>query len=584
MSADSGSCSAILTDPSLADVLVAVQNAPMPARRRQEMASALRTVSRVLDKPLERIPASPQVLAKLLGQVAPCGMSQTRRNNVRSLIRAAVALVRPVSPGRLRSPLSPAWKALRDQLRSASLRLSLSRLLHFCSSGDIDPDKLCIEVFEAFHQFLSDSLTTDSEKIYVRTMKAWRAAQGEVPDWPQLAVEVPDRRKNWTLPWKSFAPSFSQDFGVWRDRLAGLDILDEGPSRPLRRRSVEHREWQVRAFASALVRRGRDPATIRSLGDLVELETFREGMRYLLERTGNKPTSGTGGVAAGLMAIARHHVRLEPAKLDSLARVARRVSPGRRGLTPKNRARLRQFDDVDNARALVDLPPLLIRLAARNPDRRRGAVQAQLAAAIEIELMAPMRIGNLANLDLEIHLVKPGRGPAVHIVVEDEEVKNREFLDFPLPAESVQLLEAYQHQFRPVLATPSSTALFPGRGGKPKNQQGFGRQISQTIWQYTGLRVHPHLIRHTVAKIYLDANPGAYGVVQRVLGHKTPDTTMLNYTGAEIAAAIRHFDETILRLRHHDPASPPKPRAPMQADRRLARSRPRSLERSPSPR
>src|SRR4051812_16832926 len=104
-------------DTSLADVLAAVQFATLPARRRQEMMSALRTIGRVLDRPLERIPAHPRLMANRLDEVAPraFGISPGRWNNVRSLARAALALVQPMGPGRHRNALSSAWRQLADQ-------------------------------------------------------------------------------------------------------------------------------------------------------------------------------------------------------------------------------------------------------------------------------------------------------------------------------------------------------------------------------------------------------------------------------------------------------------------------------------
>jgi integrase len=61
--------------------------------------------------------------------------------------------------------------------------------------------------------------------------------------------------------------------------------------------------------------------------------------------------------------------------------------------------------------------------------------------------------------------------------------------------------------------------------------------------------MHPHLFRHVAAKLFLDAQPGAYEVVRRVLGHRSIETTTGFYTGLETAASVRHFDRTILRLR-----------------------------------
>src|SRR6516162_11541149 len=86
---------------TLADVLTAVQAADLPNRLRQEMASALRTVGRALDRPLERILADPRHLSPRLRAVAPVaiGMSARSWTNVRSRVRKALGLVRPMTPG-----------------------------------------------------------------------------------------------------------------------------------------------------------------------------------------------------------------------------------------------------------------------------------------------------------------------------------------------------------------------------------------------------------------------------------------------------------------------------------------------------
>ena len=75
--------------PTLAEVLVAVATAPgLTKVERQDMASALRTAARALDRQLEQIPADPQLLARRLAEVSPVarGISKGRWANVRSLI------------------------------------------------------------------------------------------------------------------------------------------------------------------------------------------------------------------------------------------------------------------------------------------------------------------------------------------------------------------------------------------------------------------------------------------------------------------------------------------------------------------
>ena len=342
----------------------------------------------------------------------------------------------------------------------------------------IDPEAVTQETFDEFRIHLDDTLLKSPDAVFAEIARGWRAAQAAVESWPRLAVPIPDRRKVWTLPWTTFPNSLLKDFRDWSNRLAGRDLLEEVPFRPVCPATLLHRERQIRAFASALVLRGRDPTTITSLRDLVEITAFKEGLRFYLERSGGKPTSAIADLAGSLKAIARHHLRADQGHLDSMAAMIRRLDTGRRGLTELNRARLRPLDDRANVLALLQLPAKLMTIASRKRQPRLGAILAQIAVATEILLMAPIRIGNLVNLDLERNLVRPGRGKALHIVIEREQVKNREPLEFPLPPQSVALIERYIQEFRPCLAPASNTALFPGEGGKPKRRHTLGKQIS----------------------------------------------------------------------------------------------------------
>jgi integrase len=536
---------------SLADLLAIVRASDLPERKRQELASAIRTVARALARSPEDIPADGRFLASRLKDVAPAaiGVSRLRWNNVRSLFRTALTFVQPISPGRNRNDLSPEWAALSNNLASRSDKIALSRVLHFCSARGIGPNAVTDETFDEYRLHLDQSFLKRPNQRFASTVRAWRRAEAAIEGWPQIDVSAPDRRGYWVSRWDRFPESLHRDCQAWLERLAGRDLLEDAPFRPVRPATIAHREWQVRAFASALVRMGRDPTTLTSLDDLVQIDVFKSGLRFFLDRASGAPTTAIADLAGVLKAVARHHVRVEPHHLDQMGSIIRRLAPGRRGLTETNRTRLRPFDDRRNILALLNLPDELMRQARRHRNLQRGAVRAQLAVAIEILLMAPVRMSNLVKLDIEQNLVRPGQGRALHIVIGAEEVKNREPLEYPLPPESVDLVERYIREFRPHLTSAGNSALFPGIGGSSKNQAFFGTQISRTVRAHTGLRVHPHLFRHITAKLYLDENPGSYEVVRRVLGHRSIDTTIAFYTGLETSAAVRHFDKTILHLR-----------------------------------
>ena len=537
---------------TLADAIAALPNADMPERRRQEIASALRTVARALQRPPERVPAEPRQLSARLKEIAPdaLGISLRRWNNIRSLVRTGLGLVLKMSPGRNVNLLSDSWDALSNRLQSPWVRTPLSRFMRFCSAAGIEPSAVNESTFDEFRARLDTTLVRDPNAVFRQMVRAWRSAQDAVEEWPRVAVTVPDRRKRWTLGWPAFPPSLKTDCDAWLNRLAGCDPFEEVPIRPVRASTVKRREWQIRAFASALVLRGREPGTLTSLAALIEIDNFKEGLRLFIDRSGGKRTGSIRELACILTAIARNHLQVDKVTLSEMAKINRRLEVDRGGLAEKNRARLRQFDDPDNVIALLSLPEKLMRIAARNRKAHAGALQAQTATAIAILLMAPIRISNLSELDLERDLIRPGRGKQLHIVLAAEQVKGQAPLEYPLPPPTVDLVEQYLEKFCPRLASPRCTALFPGRGEGAKASNTLRQQISDTLHKYARIKINPHLFRHATAKIFLDQNPGQHEVVRRVLGHKSINTTTSFYTGLETAAAVRHFGAAILKMRH----------------------------------
>jgi integrase len=512
---------------------------------------ALNTAVRALGKPPDRILAEPRRLMPQLRQVSPqpLGISPRRWANILSLVRAALAQTHAISAGRSIQRLSERWSMLYQPLDRWQ-KLKLSRFLRFCSAREIEPAMVTEATFAAFATYIDDALLWNPDKVYGAVIDGWGKAQAAVTDWPRLEITRADRRHRWTLPWSSFPSSLQQECDVYLDRLRGDDPLEEPPFRPVRAGTIKSREWLIRGFASALVLSGRDPATITSLRDLVEIETFKNGLRYLIGRSGGKATTAVRDFAWALKVIARHHLNLEPPHLDKMTQIIRRLDVGSPGLTEKNRTRLRQIEDPQQAFALLRLPLDLIEIAAQKP--HAGALQAQAAVAIEILLMAPLRLDNLARLDLEQNVVRPGRGPGMHIVIERENVKNDEPLDYPLPPPCVTLIERYLAEFRPRLASSRCTALFPGRGDGPKSSNALREQITKAVHRHTGMQMNPYLFRHATAKLYLDGNFGDYETVRRVLAHRSITTTTTFYTGLETGPAVRHFDETILNLRNKE--------------------------------
>jgi hypothetical protein len=202
----------------------------------------------------------------------------------------------------------------------------------------------------------------------------------------------------------------SSSVDAYLDRLAhgGNDFDEEGEDfRPLRAISIRHRRLEIQQFASALVHCGHDPQPLTGLADLVPIAVVKKALRFFLDRTPGK-TGQAARMAYIIRTIAKYWTKVEPDHLEALSKLWRKLDEKPEGLTQKNRERLRQFDDPAGVEKLVSLPQTLIDAAKKARTPRKAALLIQSAVAIEILSMAPVRIKNLAGIEIGRHLLSMG--------------------------------------------------------------------------------------------------------------------------------------------------------------------------------
>ena len=177
-----------------------------------------------------------------------------------------------------------------------------------------------------------------------------------------------------------------------------------------------------------------------------------------------------------------------------------------------------------------------------------AAVKAELAVAIRILTFAPIRMKNLAAIQIGLNLVRPGGSGSPYLLAfPDYDVKNRMPLEFPLDADTTAIIDEYISVHRPILMRGRSHEyLFPGESTDQKLTRGLGEQISGRLWKLLGLKITPHQFRHAAAAIILRSEPGNYELVRRVLGHRNIQTTINFYVGLETLDATRRFGEMVL--------------------------------------
>lgn len=545
MSTPSPSRASLLT---VLDVVHADPN--LTSRQRQDMLSAVRTVARLLGSPPQAIALDVQSLRRKMEGVAPLahGLSPGRWNNVRSLFNKSLELVRPMMPARSHVPIREDWTALLD-LMPFNRSTRLKPLLRYLSERQVGPDEVTLGILEDYRRSITeDRLRANPEKTWTSLVWAWEASARDVPGWPTIAFEKKVREDRYSLPWSRFPASLKADVDAYLRRLAGDDFAEDGPARPARPETLWKREYQLRCFASALVLSGVPVGDLIGLAAMLRLDRVEIGLRWYYERAGKKVTSQISQLRDFLKGVLRHGVKADEATLRAFDHKTRRLVVRSRALTAKNRERLRQFDDPRNVEAFLALPgQLQAEIERGRMPARHAAVQAGLAAGIAILQVAPLRRQNLAMIELGRHLIRSG--PRWLLIFEPDETKNHGRLEFELPARTVAIVEWYLTHHRPRLAGDECTALFPGEGGGAKAKQTLGIQVKQVVFRHTGLTMNVHLVRHTLAKIFLELAPGNIEVIRQVLGHKSISTTMAFYCGTEGRVASKHFADVIDRAR-----------------------------------
>jgi len=201
---------------------------------------------------------------------------------------------------------------------------------------------------------------------------------------------------------------------------------------------------------------------------------------------------------------------------------------------------------------VVNLPRRLMAMAdaRRKTSPVTSAVLAQMAIAVRILLVAPVRIENLSEIRLGENLIRPGGPRALYFLTfERYDVKNDISLDFEFDKLTTQLIDHYVQHHRPQLMRGRShNFLIPGIAGNRKGKTTFGEQISKCVWKHVGVKLTPHQFRHCAAALLLTRHPGNYELVRQVLGHKKIETTIAYYIGLETIASTRIFGAVVTEL------------------------------------
>lgn len=549
------------TRSSFADVIGRIAcMADLKPNRRRDLISGPRRFADAIGQKVEDIPADPIWLRSRIAKVKPAalGISKKTWTNILSNMKSALAEAGIVERDR-GSPikLSPEWQTLWDAARATgnqNITIPVSRFVRFCSNTGVAPSGVSDETVEDFKRALElNEVRKDPASATWQGIHAWNKAVEQVSGWPRIQLTKPVRHNHYAIPLAEFPATFRAELDALMANLAKPNLKRGAKRRnPLSPRTIEHRGRQFHRFASALVRSGVPIDDIVSLHVLLDLDHVERGIEWLAEhRHGGETSAGLHEMMLGLCMLGRE-LGIDSEHLEQLRGFATMLSGGNgdrkvrnKGLTPKNRERLRQFRDPARRDALLCLATDLMAETRRINHKVRAARLAEVAIGIAIELIAPLRLKNLAELHLDLHFDRtvPGR---LILTIPEYEVKNAAPLEFELPDRVRELLDWFLADFRPYLIAQPCPWLFAREDGTDHvHQTVLARRVTETIAERLGIEMNMHLFRHLSALLILDRDPGAYDLVRRILGHAELSTTLDAYAGMESLSATRLLSELV---------------------------------------
>lgn len=576
----------VFADPaglSLHDVVVRVeQTSSLPTQRKREIVSAVHSACTWFHRTPGEVPANHEFLRRRFDRLSPgaLGVGLARFRNVRSLIKKGLCAAGiPTSGRNYLAPLTPDWQTLLDQVKDSYARECLARFARFAGNLGIGPTQVDDGVVQAFQASLTaEDMTARPDAAAQSAVRIWNRLVDQEPLWPPIKLTPLTRRERYTLTWDQLSAPLVADVDRYLSIQSGRDPTDPlTPIKPLKAKSIATRRYQLLQLISALHHQGERVEDYRSLADLCDIELVGKAVRFFVARHRDRhgqdaspATSMIHGIADAIRCVAKHYVKPPQKIIDELSRRTATLKPRDRGMSEKARSRLMQVQaPLARKRFLCYALNEMRELAKIDKPTRQDALRFSVLLAIEILFLAPLRIENIAELDLDRHFIwPPGDVGDIGLMFARSEVKNEQPLHYKIPGSSAAALRAYLKRFRPLLLTTNSSALFPGRGARPKRQDSLSRQIKALLKSELGLVWHPHLFRHFCARTKLAADPGDFEGARRLLGHRRIETTTTFYEGMQMEPAVDRYDHVLESIRGPIPFGSSGKRRPRQSTKK----------------
>jgi hypothetical protein len=376
--------SSVLIETSFAQAIEIIStSAELPAPKRRHWATSLRQMGKLLERPLELIPARYSAVRADFRNLhhVPAGISEKTLQNHKSNAKTALLwLAKEKGIPEHGAPLAPAWAELQAQLKDQLARMRLSPLMRFASANGIGPDTVDEVVIDRFMEYRRATGKDDRSAARRLIARAWNATAEQLPDWPKHKLAVPPPKQKVEVPWESFPAGLRADVEAYLKTLTRIRKGRAGqrmaPARPA---TIITRRRELQATGRMAVKIGVPMEQLTSLSALLKPDVAERVLDAYWEKNGELPRLFTVDLASRFVLIAMQTGCLTAAEGDALRAIRDRFPQARKeldGMTDKNTAFLRHVLTDGVWGHVVKLPYAMLpeakRLHNRSPLRLRS--------------------------------------------------------------------------------------------------------------------------------------------------------------------------------------------------------------------
>ncbi len=189
------------------------------------------------------------------------------------------------------------------------------------------------------------------------------------------------------------------------------------------------------------------------------------------------------------------------------------------------------------------------------PDPRLNAMDYRDGLMIAFLALCPIRVANLAAMEIGRHLMFTEGRPRVRFAAA--EMKGKRSLEFEFPQTLLEPLGFYLKQIHPMLYADAiqTPPLWPSirRHEQQLTPHGIYNRITRLTRERLGSEISPHLFRDAAATFIADLAPEDARMAAAVLQHRSFGTTSRHYIhGQQHLAARMHHSAIGDIVKHYD--------------------------------